>query len=210
MYRAPGAKPYTTILFPGSIGGVNWGGAASDPTLGYVFVNSIDEGSIGWIEDKPAGSPVPMDRNSIVGPMSRFQWAEGNPLAGNIRGAGEHAWPCQKPPWGQMIAVNAATGDIAWKVPLGTTDELPEGKRDTGRLNLGGPIATGGGLVFIGATNDRRFRAFGSRQPARSCGPPTSTRAHTPCRSRIKARTRSNTWPSWPGETGRWTTQLQA
>jgi glucose dehydrogenase len=60
-------------------------------------------------------------------------------------------------------AVNAKTGDFAWKVPLGVTDELPEGKRNTGRLNMGGPMATAGGLVFIGASNDRRFRAFDSR-----------------------------------------------
>ena len=43
------------------------------------------------------------------------------------------------------------------------TEELPEGKRNTGRLNLGGPIATAGGLVFIGASNDHRFRAFDSK-----------------------------------------------
>jgi len=48
-------------------------------------------------------------------------------------------------------------------VPLGVTDELPEGKRNTGRIGFGGPIVTAGGLVFIGATNDKRFRAFDSR-----------------------------------------------
>ena len=46
---------------------------------------------------------------------------------------------------------------------LGVTDELPEGKKNTGRVNLGGSIATAGGVVFIGATNDRRFRAFDSK-----------------------------------------------
>jgi quinoprotein glucose dehydrogenase len=48
-------------------------------------------------------------------------------------------------------------------VVLGVTDELPEGKKNTGRYNLGGPMVTAGGLVFIGATNDRRFRAFDSK-----------------------------------------------
>jgi quinoprotein glucose dehydrogenase len=62
-----------------------------------------------------------------------------------------------------LIAVDATTGDFAWQVPLGITEELPRAKRNTGRLNLGGPIATAGGLVFIGATNDRRFRAFDSK-----------------------------------------------
>jgi glucose dehydrogenase len=162
LFRDAGAPPRSTILFPGSIGGANWGGAAADPGLGYVFVNTNDEASIGWVERSPDGARVPFRRNSIVGPTSRFQWAEGDPRTGNIMG-GERGWLCQRPPWGQLIAVNARTGDIAWRVPLGVTDELPEGKRQTGRLNLGGPMATAGGLVFIGASNDKRFRAFDSQ-----------------------------------------------
>lgn len=59
-------------------------GAAADPALGYFFVNSSDQASIGWIEKKPEGSKVLFDRNSIVGPMSRFQWSEGDPKIGNI------------------------------------------------------------------------------------------------------------------------------
>ena len=163
VYRGAGAPPRSTVLFPGSIGGVNWGGVAADPKMGYVFVNSQDEASFGWIEKKAPGAAVQYDRNSILGPTSRFQWFEGNPRSGNIVNSGEHAWPCQKPPWGRLIAVNANTGEFAWRVTLGVTDELPEGKRNTGRLTMGGPIATAGGLVFIGATNDKRFRAFDSK-----------------------------------------------
>jgi len=163
LYRAPGAPPRSTVLFPGSIGGVNWGGVAEDPKSGYVFVNSQDEASFGWVEKKAEGAAVPYDRNSVLGPTSRFQWFEGNPRTGNILHSGEHAWPCQKPPWGRLTAVNANTGEIAWQVPLGVTDQLPEGKKNTGRLNMGGPMVTAGGLVFIGATNDHRFRAFDSK-----------------------------------------------
>ncbi len=164
LYREEGAKPHSTILFPGSIGGVNWGGTASDPTLAYVFVNTIDEASIGWIEKTAPGQRGNgYRRNSVVGPTSRFQWSEGDPRSGNINNAGARAWPCQKPPWGQLVAVNANTGDIAWKVRLGITDELPESKKHTGRMSMGGPIATAGGLVFIAATNDKRFRAFDSK-----------------------------------------------
>ena len=61
------------------------------------------------------------------------------------------------------MAVNANTGEFAWSVPLGITEELPPEKQKTGRMNLGGPIVTAGGLVFIGASNDRRFRAFDSK-----------------------------------------------
>jgi quinoprotein glucose dehydrogenase len=162
VFRDAGANARSTILFPGSIGGANWGGTAADPGLGYVFVNTNDEASIGWVEKSPAGARVPFRRNSIVGPTSRFQWAEGDPRTGNIMG-GDRGWLCQRPPWGNLVAVNVRTGDIAWKVPLGVTDELPEGKRNTGRLNLGGPITTAGGLIFIGATNDKRFRAFDAK-----------------------------------------------
>ncbi len=160
VYRGADTPPRSTMLFPGSVGGANWGGTASDPTRGLVFVNTMDEASLGWIEATPEGERLEYRRNSVVGPTSRFQAYEGDPDSGNIVGAGEDAWPCQIPPWGNLLAVDAASGEIAWKVPLGITDALPEGKQRTGRLNMGGPIATAGGLVFIGASNDRRFRAF--------------------------------------------------
>ena len=73
------------------------------------------------------------------------------------------ALPCFKPPWARLVAVEAATGDIAWEVPLGISELLPEGKQRVGSRNVGGPIVTAGGLVFVGATLDRRFRAFDSR-----------------------------------------------
>ncbi len=162
-YREAGSEAPSTIVFPGSIGGANWGGTAADPTLGYIFVNTMDEGSFGWIEARP-GSPGSYVRNSVHGRLSRFWW---NETAADSRGSavsgGASAWPCTKPPWGSLLAVDAATGDIAWRVPLGLTEELPAERQNTGRLGMGGPIATAGGLVFIGATNDRRFRAFASR-----------------------------------------------
>jgi quinoprotein glucose dehydrogenase len=60
------------------------------------------------------------------------------------------------------VAVNGNSGEIAWQTALGTTEGLPEGKRNTGRSGSAGPMVTGGGLVFIGATTDKRFRAFDS------------------------------------------------
>jgi len=61
----------------------------------------------------------------------------------------------QKPPWGTLNAVDVNKGEIASKVPLGVVDEL---KTTTGTPNLGGSIVTAGGVVFIGATIDGRFR----------------------------------------------------
>src|SRR5260370_6155042 len=62
--------------------------------------------------------------------------------------------PCTPPTFGALVAVNLSTGGIAWNVPLGTMGGFP------GALNLGGPIVTAGGIVFIGATLDRAIRAF--------------------------------------------------
>jgi quinoprotein glucose dehydrogenase len=167
-FRAPGAAAHTTVVFPGTLGGAGSGGAAADPELGVLFVNTTDVGSLGWIEPRPAGGdegPPDYRRMSAVGgPLARFWWRDAAAdSGGNELDGGEQAWPCQKPPWGQLHAVSLVTGEVLWSVPLGTTERLPESKRRTGRPNLGGPIATAGGLIFIGATNDRRFRAFDSR-----------------------------------------------
>ncbi len=162
VYRAPGAPPVSSVIFPGAIGGANWGGTASDPKLGYVYVFTNEYGSIGWIQKEKEDSQVPYQQASILGSPfnSKFWWRR---LDANGRLMGASSWPCQKPPWGRLTAVNAATGEFAWQIRLGVTDELPEGKRNTGRIGFGGPIVTAGGLVFIGATNDKRFRAFDSR-----------------------------------------------
>ena len=75
-------------------------------------------------------------------------------------------YSCNKPPWGELIAVNANTGDIAWRVPLGSFEELEKKGLKTGIPSLGGAITTAGNLIFIGATVDGKFRAFDARNGA--------------------------------------------
>src|SRR5260370_25711023 len=71
---------------------------------------------------------------------------------------------CTPPPFGALVAVSLEPGRILWDVPLGTMPVLKEGAppapADSGSPNLGGPIVTASGLVFVGATLDRMFRAF--------------------------------------------------
>jgi quinoprotein glucose dehydrogenase len=162
VYRAPGAPPVSSVIFPGAIGGTDWGGMSADPRLNYVFVNTSDYASIGWIEKMPDNARVPYDQRSAYGaPVPSKFWDRKTDAKGALMGSS--SWPCQKPPWGHLTAVNANTGDFAWRIVFGVTDELPEGKKNTGRVNGGGSIATAGGLVFIGATNDKRFHAFESK-----------------------------------------------
>jgi quinoprotein glucose dehydrogenase len=73
--------------------------------------------------------------------------------------------PCNPPPWGTLVAVDLATGDIVWEVPLGNSRNLAPWPiwrflGDLGVPNLGGPITTASGLTFIGATTDGFLRAF--------------------------------------------------
>ena len=69
--------------------------------------------------------------------------------------------PAIKPPWGELSAINLNTGEYEWKVTVGNHEDLREkGAPETGAEGYGGPIATAGGLVFIGGTRDKKFRAF--------------------------------------------------
>ena len=73
-------------------------------------------------------------------------------------------YPAVKPPWGTLNAIDLDAGEIRWTVPLGELPELTaKGIPPTGTENYGGPVVTAGGLVFIGATKDEKFRAFDKR-----------------------------------------------
>ncbi|MEO8470549.1 MAG: pyrroloquinoline quinone-dependent dehydrogenase [Chryseolinea sp.] len=76
----------------------------------------------------------------------------------------QNGYPGIKPPWGTLNAIDLNTGELLWKVTLGEYSELLEkGLPPTGTQNLGGPAITAGGLIFIGATKDEKFRAFDQR-----------------------------------------------
>jgi len=146
--------PYTplplegnALFFPSTLGGGDWGGVSVDPARGLLFVNIMNVGQWGHMERR--GSEFV--RTSAYGPYARF-WDRQTKI------------PCQNPPFGELVAVDLASGEIAWRSVLGRIEALEAiGVHDTGSLNLGGSIATAGGLVFIGATNDSRFRAFDSK-----------------------------------------------
>ena len=131
-------------FFPGSLGGVDYGGGAFDPKQGLYITNV----------------------NSLASPQQLAKQANGSY---DLARGYVYFWdretrtPCGKPPWGEMIAVNVSSGKIAWRVPLGSTDSLPEGMRDTGRLSSGAPILTATGLAFFGSTDENKMRAFDTK-----------------------------------------------
>jgi glucose dehydrogenase len=152
-YTPYSSKEYR-VIFPGQQGGPNYGGVAIDQKMGYVFVNARNVAGMGRLDKTPDGDGVAYRRSSPLGAGSfnaRF-WDPATQM------------PCQPAPWAELMAVNANTGDIAWRVPLGTNDEMEaKGIHNTGAFGQGGPIATAGGLVFIAGTIDKRLRAFDSR-----------------------------------------------
>ena len=145
--------PKLSVIFPSWTGGTNWGGGAYDPALGYIFVDTKSLANFNKLVPNARGG------YSRVGPDNP------PPNMGDYFWDGRKQWPCQQPPWGELVAVNVNSGDIAWRVPLGSFEELDKlGVPKTGvPTTNGGAMVTAGGLVFVGATLDGKFRAFDSR-----------------------------------------------
>jgi len=148
--------PYTpygmlpSLVFPGSEGGGSWAGVAANPQLDLVFLNTRHLGVIAQLQPSTSSGVLPSFGKQKV--------------PGNFY-VDQQGYPCNAPPWSEIIAVSTATGDVVWRTPLGEYPELTaKGITGTGTaVNDGGPIATASGLVFIGATTDFGFRAFDAK-----------------------------------------------
>jgi quinoprotein glucose dehydrogenase len=147
-----------TLFLPFTGGGANWGSTAFDASRNLVIVNVnniaheirlIPADQVQAVREALEDSEVAPQRGAPFG-MTRAVLASSLDL------------PCTPPPWGMLVAVDAAKGEIVWRKVLGDTRDLaPMGLAiKTGTPNLGGPIVTAGGLVFIGASFDSQFRAF--------------------------------------------------
>jgi quinoprotein glucose dehydrogenase len=158
LYTPPSTQG--TILFPMTGGGVNWGGVAVDPT-GVVFVNTtraphvvtlfpredferVRAANPGKEVSPQRGAPFGMKREVLLSPLGI---------------------PCNPPPWGTIAALDLKSKRILWESRLGTTEDLTFTgiALHTGTPNFGGPVATAGGVIFIGAAMDRYLRAFAAK-----------------------------------------------
>ncbi|MCS6777242.1 MAG: ThuA domain-containing protein [Chloroherpetonaceae bacterium] len=139
-------KPYLppslegTIVSPGFHGGATWSGASFDPTTHTLYINTNNVLYIAQLRPGARG---------------------GYDFAGYTYFNDKDGFPANKPPWGHLTAINLNTGEFVWRVALGEEPALKaRGISRTGTENFGGTIVTAGGLVFIGATRDEKFRAF--------------------------------------------------
>ena len=140
-----------TLLYPFYGGGINWGGVTFDPERQLLIVNSMRMAA--WVKLR-ARAPGERGGNMRGTPfvMERAVW---------VGGAGV---PCVKGPWGMIRAIDLATGTTKWEHPLGSEPKAPPGTPMAawGTPNVGGSLATAGGLVFISAATDEMQRAFDS------------------------------------------------
>ena len=143
LFQPPSLKG--EFYLPQFNGGSDWGGASFDASTGMLYINASNE-----------PEAMTMFERSV---------SEDRPYPYGYTGHDEiydpEGFPVSTRPWGTLNAIDLTKGEIAWQVPLGTYPKLEErGLPPTGTFNIGGPITTDGGLVFIGATRDERIRAF--------------------------------------------------
>lgn len=181
IYTPIGLK--TTLLYPGNLGGVNWGSPAFDPSTGimYALVNSMAYGT----------RLVPRPGNSLSERLARRLKRLHDELEGAVASkledsrfrppdasgaeldtqfgtpyelfreplVGPSGFPCAPQPWGSLVAMDLNKGTKLWSKPLGTM--VPSQK--TGSIAAGGPIVTAGGLVFAAGTSEPFLRAYDAR-----------------------------------------------
>jgi len=161
-----------TIQMPGHNGGANWGSSAVDPRKGRLFVVS---------KELPT-----YDKLSV--PETVFGAGGGRGQAGGAAGGGNRPPPLpppnagegfvaytapvnfmiQKstglsaigPPWSQITAYDLNKGAIIWQIPDGEVGKLAPVTGTGSHAPRGGVVATAGGLLFVGTSSDRKFRAY--------------------------------------------------
>lgn len=152
-----------TVVMPSNIGGAHWGGVAADAERGIVVVpvNRV-VAMVQLIAAEGFDRAAAQRESDRTGADFQYTRMNGTPFVMRRRIVrGPSGLPCSPPPFGSLVAVSLRTGSRLWDVPLGTF-QLPgtPSRPEWGSPNLGGPIATASGVVFIAATLDRRIRAF--------------------------------------------------
>jgi quinoprotein glucose dehydrogenase len=152
-----------TIMYPQPGGGSNWGGGAFDPKRNLLvtpvsqipyYVKLIPREEVDPEQASKPGAGAPMQGPGYIG-GTPYAVEQGPLFSPSFS-------PCTAPPWNMLVAVDMVEGDIKWKIPFGTLDKLMPVPipLNFGTPSAGGPIITGGGLIFIGATSDSQVHAY--------------------------------------------------
>ena len=152
-----------TIVYPSNGGGANWSGASWDPGRRRLVVPVNNVANV--VKLKPVWRSESNLENRSAQPMRSYLRAAWflltgrgtglryitHPLTGRVlfQSGGQ---PCNRPPWGWLVAVDLDSGAIAWREPAGEHEGV------TGLFGYGPPLATAGGLVFHSGTPDERLR----------------------------------------------------
>ena len=158
-----------TLLMPSRIGGVNWGGVAIDQSrqTAVVAVNRIAE----MVQLIPREGfdlqRARAEEQPRLGDDFEYNMMRGTPYVVRRRLLlAPSRLPCTPPPFGALVAIDLSTGRKKWETPLGSMTSVlaPDiatiTKSEWGSVNLGGPVATSGGVIVIGAALDRRLHAY--------------------------------------------------
>jgi quinoprotein glucose dehydrogenase len=162
----------SSVRLPGELGGIDWGSVSVDEGRGVMVVNSNLMAD--WDELVSRGQAdaeslfTSRDPRSIgAKPATRGAAMEGTPYGLHFDAfLNPLGIPCQRPPYGFLTAVDLKSGKVIWQHTLGdASNSGPFGiglglPLPLGVPNIGGSIVTGGGVIFIGATEDGKFRAI--------------------------------------------------
>ena len=139
-----------SVFYPGPGGGINWGSPAIDPVSKTIVVKMNYFPMISTLTERRL-----CEKDGLASMPS-------TPYCHTIEGlTANNGMPCDRPPYGELIAIDYERGEINWRVPAGTMeDAFPLGSFLEGSPGAGGPMVTASGLIFMAATGDHYLKAY--------------------------------------------------
>ena len=161
MYTPPSQRG--SLLFPSALGGGNWGGATYDPSSNLLIIKAENLATV--LRMVPKADIAAEDAKPGVDYLTRTLKGTPYRIEGELFNSPLGS-PCTPPPWGTLTAIDLGTGKARWQIPLGQISkagiDIPK-SAGLGSPNVGGPMTTDGGLIFIGASMDSKLRALDLR-----------------------------------------------
>lgn len=166
MFTPPSVQG--TLHYPGFGGGGNWGGAAFDPNSNLLIIKAMNIGTQHWLVPNEGGAITPMpDQDNASVPGGNYRSGDGDPMPGTPYSTKTENFqapsgvPCTPPPWGTLTAIDMDSGKVRWHRPFGQTRRYGiTFPASWGSAIVGGPMVTAGGLIFMAASMDKKFRVL--------------------------------------------------